>query len=88
MCTVRGESIDHLQPCMTDIYLHIVARMASYIAAHACTSLISDPPRTGVIHGWCATHRPQVDLKITYCLCAHVHETCEILLQAENLQHR
>ena len=31
---VRGELIGRLQPCMTEIYLHIVARMADYIATH------------------------------------------------------
>ena len=31
---VRVQLIGHLQPCMTDIYLHIVARMADYMATH------------------------------------------------------
>ena len=29
--TMRGELIGHFEPCMTDIYLHIFARMAYYI---------------------------------------------------------
>ena len=29
---VRGELIGHLQPCITEIYLHIFARMTDYIA--------------------------------------------------------
>ena len=32
--TVRAELIGHYQPCMTDIYLHIDARMADYIRTH------------------------------------------------------
>ena len=31
---VRVQLIGHLQPCMTEIYLHIVARMADYMATH------------------------------------------------------
>ena len=31
---VRVQLIGHLKPCMTEIYLHIVARMADYIATH------------------------------------------------------
>ena len=27
-CTMRVELIGHFKPCMTEIYLHIVARMA------------------------------------------------------------
>ena len=37
--TMRVELIGHFQPCMTDIYLHIDARMADYIRTH--------PYRTG-----------------------------------------
>ena len=33
-CTMRVQLISHLKPCMTEIYLHIVARMADYIATH------------------------------------------------------
>ena len=32
--TMRAELIGHLKPCMTDIYIHIVARMADYIRTH------------------------------------------------------
>ena len=32
--TMRAESIGHLIRCITDIYLHIVARMADYIRTH------------------------------------------------------
>ena len=32
--TMRAELIGHFQPCMTDIYLHIDARMADYIRTH------------------------------------------------------
>ena len=32
--TMRAELIGHFQPCMTDIYLHTVARMADYIRTH------------------------------------------------------
>ena len=31
LATMRAELIGHFQPCMTDIYLHIDARMADYI---------------------------------------------------------
>ena len=31
---VRSEIIGHFQPCMTEIYLHIDARMADYIRTH------------------------------------------------------
>ena len=30
-CTMRAEIIGHFEPCMTDIYIHIDARMADYI---------------------------------------------------------
>ena len=33
-CTMRAELIGHFKPCMTDIYLHIDARMADYIRTH------------------------------------------------------
>ena len=33
-CTMRAELIDHFEPCMTEIYLHIDARMADYIRTH------------------------------------------------------
>ena len=36
---VRVHIIGHLQPCMTDIYLHIVARMADYMDTHPYTTL-------------------------------------------------
>ena len=32
--TMRVELIGHFKPCMTDIYLHIDARMADYIHTH------------------------------------------------------
>ena len=32
--TMRAELIGHVQPCMTDIYLHIDARTADYIRMH------------------------------------------------------
>ena len=31
---MRVELIGHFQPCMTEIYLHIGARMADYIHTH------------------------------------------------------
>ena len=31
LTTMRVELIDHFKPCMTEIYLHIDARMADYI---------------------------------------------------------
>ena len=31
---MRVDIIDHFKPCMTEIYLHIVARMADYMATH------------------------------------------------------
>ena len=31
---MRAELIGHFQPCMTDMYLHIDARMADYIRTH------------------------------------------------------
>ena len=33
--TVRVDTIGHFKPCMTDIYLHIDARMADYIRTHS-----------------------------------------------------
>ena len=32
--TMRAELIGHIEPCMTEIYLHIDARMADYIRTH------------------------------------------------------
>ena len=32
--TMRAKLIGHFQPCTTDIYLHIDARMADYIRTH------------------------------------------------------
>jgi len=32
--TMRVQLIGHFEPCMTDIYLHIDARMADYMATH------------------------------------------------------
>ena len=32
--TMRAELIGHFEPCMTEIYLHIDARMADYMATH------------------------------------------------------
>ena len=34
VCTMRAELIGHFEPCMTEIYLHIDARMADYIRTH------------------------------------------------------
>ena len=31
---MRAELIGHFEPCTTEIYLHIDARMADYIRAH------------------------------------------------------
>ena len=31
---MRAELIGHFEPCMTDIYLYIYARMADYIRTH------------------------------------------------------
>ena len=31
---MRVQLIGHFEPCMTEIYLHIVARMADYMATH------------------------------------------------------
>ena len=36
---MRVHIIGHLQTCMTEIYLHIVARMADYMDTHPYTSL-------------------------------------------------
>ena len=33
-CPMRVELIGHFKPCMTEIYLHIDARMADYIRTH------------------------------------------------------
>eukprot|EP01048_Picozoa_sp_COSAG05_P000400 COSAG05_NODE_11_length_38500_cov_831.349861_9_plen_37_part_00 len=35
---MRAELIGHFQPCTTDIYLHIDARMADYIRTHPYAS--------------------------------------------------
>ena len=32
--TMRADIIGHFKPCMTDIYIHIDARMAEYIRTH------------------------------------------------------
>ena len=32
--TMRADRIGHFKPCMTDIYIHIDARMADYIRTH------------------------------------------------------
>ena len=38
-CTMRAKLIGHFKACMTEIYLHIDARMADYIRTHSysCT---------------------------------------------------
>ena len=33
-CTMRAELIGHFEPCMTEIYLRIDARMADYVHTH------------------------------------------------------
>ena len=35
---MRAELIGHFEPCMTEIYLHIDARMADYIRTHPYVS--------------------------------------------------
>ena len=34
VCTMRAELIGHFKACMTEIYLHIDARVADYIRTH------------------------------------------------------
>ena len=34
LCTMRAELIGHFKACMTEMYLHIDARMADYIRTH------------------------------------------------------
>ena len=38
-CTMRADIIGHFEACMTEIYLHIVARMADYMATHPTARL-------------------------------------------------
>ena len=33
-CAAGNTIIDHFKPCVTDVYLHIDARMADYIHTH------------------------------------------------------
>ena len=40
--TMRAELIGHVKPCMTDIYIHIDARMADYIRTHLYVFLAGD----------------------------------------------
>ena len=41
-CAMRAELIGHFKPCMTDIYLHIDARMADYIrTAHKAAAVLT-----------------------------------------------
>ena len=46
---MRAELIGHFEPCMTDIYLHIDARMADYIrrtrTLQRVTFSTTTPPR-------------------------------------------
>ena len=37
---MRAELIGHFEPCMTEIYLHIDARMADYIHTHPYVRLV------------------------------------------------
>ena len=41
--TMRAELIGNFEPCMTEIYLHIYARMADYIRTHLCEAPIRVP---------------------------------------------
>ena len=41
--TMRVEFIGHFQPCMTEIYLHIDARMADYIRTHPYAHHLNEP---------------------------------------------
>ena len=38
-CTMRAELIGHFEACMTEIYLHIDARVADYIRTHPYCSV-------------------------------------------------
>ena len=40
LTTMRAELIGHFKPCMTEIYLHIDARMADYIRTHPYACLL------------------------------------------------
>ena len=41
---MRVELIGHFKPCMTEIHLHIDARMADYIRTHPHTHRLSEAP--------------------------------------------
>ena len=53
---VRVHIIGHLQPCMTEIYIHIDARMADYMDTHpyrrwrGTRRSVSDKPRPRKLH--------------------------------------
>eukprot|EP01048_Picozoa_sp_COSAG05_P021269 COSAG05_NODE_3863_length_1801_cov_2.178613_3_plen_154_part_00 len=51
--TMRAESIGHFQPCMTEIYLHIDARMADYIRTHPYLVRIRSQTRRHGSFGLC-----------------------------------
>ena len=40
---MRAELIGHFEPCMTEIYIHIDARMADYIRTHLVITQLRDP---------------------------------------------
>ena len=52
--TMRVELIGHFQPCMTEIYLHIDARMADYIRTHPYGSVarLRRRRRPIAVHYW------------------------------------
>jgi len=52
--TMRAELIGHLQPCMTEIYLYIDARMADYIRTHPYDARRTAHP------GWARPVRPTI----------------------------
>ena len=53
---MRAELIGHFEPCMTEIYLHIYARMADYIRTHPYGRDSRDTRRTFVIGSACTEH--------------------------------
>ena len=49
MYTMRAELIGHFKACMTEIYLHIDARMADYICTHPYPQQMAVARHTGAI---------------------------------------
>ena len=66
---MRAELIGHFEPCMTDIYLHIDARMADYIRTHP----YSPPPSSEWSPSQAVNHQ---DITVATAVQSGFHNKC------------